>query len=37
MKHITLLEKNKTFVPVFYRRIKYVYELGCVWITSRLR
>ena len=24
--------RNKTSVLVFYRRIKYRYELGCVWI-----
>ena len=24
--------RNKTSVPVFYRRIKYRYEFGCVWI-----
>jgi len=21
-----------TYVPVLYRRIKYKYEIGCVWI-----
>ena len=25
---------NKTSVPVFYRRIKYRYEFGCVWIKA---
>jgi len=29
--------RNKTSVRVFYRRIKYRYEFGCVWFKSGLR
>jgi len=29
--------KNKTSVPVFYRRITYWYEFGCEWIKARVR
>ena len=29
--------RNKTSVPVFYRRIRYKYEFGYVWIKSRVR
>jgi len=25
--------RNKTFVPVFYHKIKYRYELGCVLLN----
>ena len=28
--------RNKTWVPVFYRRIKYRYEFRCVWIKARV-
>jgi len=26
--------RNKTSVPVFYRRINYKYAFDCVWIKS---
>jgi len=29
--------RNKTSVPVFYRRMKYRYEFGCVLIKARVR
>ena len=28
------LEIEHNYVPVFYCRIKYKYEFGCVWIKS---
>ena len=27
---------NKSSIPVFYRRIAYWYEFGCVWIKARV-
>jgi len=27
---------NKTSEPVFYRRIQYRYEFGCVWSEARV-
>ena len=30
------IQYNKTSVPVFYRRIKFRYEFGCVWIKARV-
>jgi len=28
--------RNKKWVPVFYRGIKYRYDFGCVWIKARV-
>ena len=31
---IMIYLRNKTVLPVFYRRLKYRYEFGCVWIKA---